>query len=357
MGTLRIILAISVAFAHFGLPFGILTSDIAVQSFFVISGFYMALVLNEKYAPGSYRLFISNRLLRLFPAYLLVLALSLVVTGHWKQLMSLDPFDAAYFVVSQLVIIGQETYFFLVVRDGGLALALQPAGVPDLLYTFAPIPQAWTLALEIYFYLLAPLLVRRGPIVIASVIAASLVFRMGVQWLFGFSGDPWSYRVFPSEMALFCAGALGYQVYASGDDSRRARLNGLLVLASALIFVCLTINKSKGFETLPSISFLAIVIVAVPRLFELSKNIGWDRYLGELSYPIYICHFLFGWILLPETLLASYGALFLTVTTSILIYHLVDQPIDRWRQKRFSRIQRKVSERGPLSSRVTVRPT
>ncbi len=72
----------------------------------------MALVLNEKYAPGSYRLFISNRLLRLFPAYLLVLALSLVVTGHWKQLMSLDPFDAAYFVVSQLVIIGQETYFF-----------------------------------------------------------------------------------------------------------------------------------------------------------------------------------------------------------------------------------------------------
>lgn len=348
MGTLRIILATSVAFAHFGLPLGILTSDIAVQSFFVISGFYMALVLKEKYAPGSYRLFISNRLLRLFPAYLLVLALSLVVTGRWKEIMSLDIPAAAYFIVSQLLIIGQETYFFLIVKDGGLALTLQPVGIPNLLYTFAPIPQAWTLALEIYFYLFAPLFVRRRPIVIASVLTASLVFRMGVQWLFGFSGDPWSYRLFPSEMALFCAGALGYYVYASGRDNRRARLNALLILISILVFVCLAINKSQGFQSLPSILFLAIVIIAVPRLFELSKNVGWDRYLGELSYPIYICHFLFGWILLPETRLASYGALFLTIAASILIYHFVDRPIDSWRQKRLVRIQRMANERALL---------
>jgi peptidoglycan/LPS O-acetylase OafA/YrhL len=53
MGTLRLFLALSVAFGHFGMPLGLLTSDIAVQSFFVISGFYMALVLNEKYEPGS----------------------------------------------------------------------------------------------------------------------------------------------------------------------------------------------------------------------------------------------------------------------------------------------------------------
>jgi hypothetical protein len=62
MGSLRLFLALSVAFGHFGVPLGFPTSDIAVQSFFVISGFYMALVLNEKYGPGSYWLFISNRL-------------------------------------------------------------------------------------------------------------------------------------------------------------------------------------------------------------------------------------------------------------------------------------------------------
>jgi len=75
MGSLRFFLAFSVAFA-FGLPLGFPTSDIAVQSFYVISGFYMALVLNEKYGPGSYWLFVSNRLLRLWPAYFVVLVLS-----------------------------------------------------------------------------------------------------------------------------------------------------------------------------------------------------------------------------------------------------------------------------------------
>jgi peptidoglycan/LPS O-acetylase OafA/YrhL len=35
----------------------------------MISGFYMALVLNGRYGTGSYSLFITNRPLRLFPVY------------------------------------------------------------------------------------------------------------------------------------------------------------------------------------------------------------------------------------------------------------------------------------------------
>ena len=43
---------------------------VSVQVFYIISGFYMALILNTKYVgPGSYRVFIANRLLRIFPAY------------------------------------------------------------------------------------------------------------------------------------------------------------------------------------------------------------------------------------------------------------------------------------------------
>ena len=73
MGVIRILLAISVVIAHstplFGLSF--VGGRYAVQCFYMVSGFYMALVLNEKYlGPGSYRVFISARLLRLFPVYL-----------------------------------------------------------------------------------------------------------------------------------------------------------------------------------------------------------------------------------------------------------------------------------------------
>jgi peptidoglycan/LPS O-acetylase OafA/YrhL len=343
MGTLRFILALSVAFSHVGLPFGFLTSEIAVQSFFVISGFYMALVLHEKYRSGSYFLFISNRLLRLFPAYLVLLILSLAVADKWKSILALDPIGSAYFIVTQLVIVGQETYFFLIVKDGGLAFTLHPAGVPNLLYTFAPIPQAWTLALEIYFYLLAPFLVGRRPMVIVAMIAASLTFRMGLQWACGFSGDPWSGRLFPSELALFFAGYLGYQVYALRAKEQRSRLNRLLLLVAALIFGCLAIN---GIHSLGSLAFLAVVIVCIPRLFELSKDVAWDKFLGEISYPLYICHFLIGWILLPETVPGAYGALGLAIMASVLLYFLVDRPVDHWRQARFARSRGTTTEPG-----------
>ena len=83
MGTLRFILALSVAYGHSGdfLGFPLIPGDTAVQSFYAISGFYMALVLNEKYRPGSstYFLFISNRFIRLFPVYATVLCLTLLL--------------------------------------------------------------------------------------------------------------------------------------------------------------------------------------------------------------------------------------------------------------------------------------
>src|SRR5439155_24383428 len=63
MGTLRFLLATSVAYGHAGafLGFPLIPGDTAVQSFYAISGFYIALVLNEKYRPESpsYFLFIS----------------------------------------------------------------------------------------------------------------------------------------------------------------------------------------------------------------------------------------------------------------------------------------------------------
>lgn len=335
MGSLRLFLALSVALVHFGVPLGFPTSDIAVQSFFVISGFYMALVLNEKYGPGSYWLFISNRLLRLWPTYAVVLFLSFAIASNWRPIASFDLSVFVYFIVSQILIIGQETYFFLFITNGAFTFTLHPGGMTGLLYTFAPIPQAWTLGLEIYFYLLAPFVVRRGPSVIAAIIAASLILRIALLWAFGFSGEPWTYRFFPSEIALFMAGSLGYYAYASRNDERQRQVNRLQSIAAILLFACLALSKWDGASRLASLSLLGAVIIGVPRLFQLTRSIAWDRYLGELSYPLYICHFLFGWILLPESALGAWLALFLSLIASMLLYRLVESPIDKWRQNRF----------------------
>ena len=79
MGLLRLLLALSVVLYHAGLigGYNIANQIIAVNAFFVISGFYMSLVLSTKYNfPNSYSLFVSNRLLRIYPIYWLVLLMT-----------------------------------------------------------------------------------------------------------------------------------------------------------------------------------------------------------------------------------------------------------------------------------------
>jgi len=340
MGTLRFLLAFSVAYGHLAAPLRFPTDDIAVQSFFVISGFYMALVLNEKYRPGSYWLFMSNRLLRLWPAYVVVLILSLAAADNWKPILALDWPSAAFFAASQLSIVGQDLYFFLSVGHDTLAFTADQieAGAP--LFRFAPIPQAWSLALEIYFYLLAPFLVRRGPIFIATLIAASLLLRMALQAGFGLSDHRWSYRFFPSEMALFLAGSLGYWLSAATTKTQRGRTLLLLLATAALVFASLAINQWDGVQRLASLSLLAAIIVGVPWLFEQTKAFDIDRYIGELSYPLYISHFLCGWLMLPNTYAAAYATLLLSLAASVVLYHLIDRPLDAWRQIRLDRSQR-----------------
>ena len=82
MGFLRFFLAISVVIAHGGSIFGInlLGGQTSVQLFYIFSGFYMSLILNQKYIAknSSFKLFITNRLLRLFPIYWFVLIFDVI---------------------------------------------------------------------------------------------------------------------------------------------------------------------------------------------------------------------------------------------------------------------------------------
>src|SRR5258708_9845515 len=80
MGTLRTIFALAVAIAHAGGIFGYvpMNGDAAVQAFYVVSGFYMALVFTEKYSAlaNPALTFWLNRYLRLAPPYILLAGVS-----------------------------------------------------------------------------------------------------------------------------------------------------------------------------------------------------------------------------------------------------------------------------------------
>jgi peptidoglycan/LPS O-acetylase OafA/YrhL len=83
MGLLRFLRALAVVFAHAGNgPFGyrIVRADLAVECFYMISGFYMALILNEKYlSKRENRIFYINRALRIYSVYFAALLLALFI--------------------------------------------------------------------------------------------------------------------------------------------------------------------------------------------------------------------------------------------------------------------------------------
>ena len=72
MGLLRLLLAFSVVIAHTSPVFGYVgIGGQAVPAFFIISGFYMNLVLSRKYmlCDNGIRTFYFNRFIRIFPIY------------------------------------------------------------------------------------------------------------------------------------------------------------------------------------------------------------------------------------------------------------------------------------------------
>ncbi|MGI4762585.1 MAG: acyltransferase family protein, partial [Janthinobacterium lividum] len=224
MGLLRLLLAIAVLIDHSGPLFGLhsVGGDTAVEAFFMISGFYMALILNTKYNKGDYWLFITNRLLRLFPIYWLLVLLTLVASiatyftfGHslklaaYQQAAQLSVGTWLLILLANIFIVGQDFMMFLGLdRNGGLHFtnhALQGSqGLPPL-YQFLFVHQAWSLALEISFYLLAPFLVRRKPAVLLVLCTSSLLLRFYLYQLGLYHGS-WNYRFFPSELVFFLTG-------------------------------------------------------------------------------------------------------------------------------------------------------
>jgi len=378
-------LALSVAYGHAGmfLGFPLVPGDTAVQVFYVISGFYMALVLNEKYRAdnSTYLLFVSNRFLRLFPAYaaVLIATLLLALASHairarelpfvvaWNSLPALDIPNLVFLFGAQLVMLGQDFYLFLTAHHGSLSFISDFHNDPQPLHGLLVIPPSWTLGIEFSFYLIAPFVVRRRAPSIAVVLFASLALRLFLQFYNGWYGDPWSYRFFPSELALFMLGAIGYRVYRAPTTGTDRRPVELYMVAGLCAAVALLINRWHGLSRVASVGLLFVLVLAIPYLFRGSKSLAVDRILGELSYPIYICHFLVIWAI--DVLgIAGQGAVrgFVIIAFTILLasalYWGIDRPIDAWRHRRLGprlsavpSISARASRLRPLLARLVTR--
>jgi peptidoglycan/LPS O-acetylase OafA/YrhL len=135
MGILRVLLAILVVGSHTSPFFGLKLPSgyYAVEAFFLISGFYMASILNEKYFAhkGGYKLFISNRFLRIYPLYYILLVIIIIYSAIRELLNAPNIFtiyqyahlsfaSIGFFIITNVTIFGQDLTNFLGIHSGGL---------------------------------------------------------------------------------------------------------------------------------------------------------------------------------------------------------------------------------------------
>ena len=360
MGLLRVILAVSVLLGHAGPLFGceIAGGQPAVEIFFIISGFFMAMILTEKYHPVRDRfLFYSNRALRIYSTYYLVLILALGieafmwVTGRpgvftlWHNDRAwMTPSDMLWVIGTNIVLIGQESLLFLQPSPQGLTWSFVPH--PQV-YPLATLRPAWSLGLELLFYLIAPFIVRLRTRWIGILALLSLGARFAA-YHFGLDHDPWNYRFFPFELALFLMGVISYRLYKGFDHGagRVLRIAMVILLFAGVFSLRYAIVKCEAFGYASDVvllwPFYAFVVLALPCLFVETARSKIDATLGDLSYPIYLVHYPIivlysGGLILDSTTRNSLTILVLTLAVSWPILWLVDKPINRFRQARVSK--------------------
>lgn len=363
MGILRVILAIAVILSHCGAMPLIrpVSGSVAVEAFFIISGFYMSLILQEKYTPANFRLFISNRLLRLFPVYWVVLVITclfcllLHVTSGGQDFPIFDRYlsvsqyggTSFFLLFVNLFIVGQDMVMFLGIdpATGHLFFTSDFWQTSPPLYTFLFVPQAWSLGLEILFYLLAPWFARQKAAWLVVWILLSLLLRFYLHNGLSLTHDPWTYRFFPTELVFFLAGCLSYRLYRRIRVKRIPRSAGRLILALLLPATCLYgYIPSYASSALPfswnEIVYFLSVAAAIPFLFNYLKDSTRDHRISQLSYPMYISHLLVVRILYALPIAFFKQSWVIVVATAMFSYLLdiaVARPVEKYRQGRIRR--------------------
>ncbi|HVZ12779.1 MAG TPA: acyltransferase [Patescibacteria group bacterium] len=340
MGLLRLLLALCVVFAHIGITFGYrpMGGDLPVTSFYIISGFYMTLILNEKYVGKSgTKLFLINRFLKIYSVYWAMLFLSFFIYLFLGSNFAANPLGLFFNSYNSLSGIN---LFSKVLIDIIRVITL----IPNTVYffpraTFDPlvIGPSWTLGLELIFYILAPLIARRDTKIIVVLAIIAHFLRTAAYHYFVVHIGNTTYvngAFFPAVFFYFVLGILAYKIY-SFLSSKKVKIPSV-VSGSSLILVVLFIIFFYYVGGEVRALFLGILTLAIPLIFLKFKSSKWDSLLGNFSYTLYISHvpiLAVLTVMLPEMNKNYFNLISIAIFLlfSWILFVLVEDPVDHFR--------------------------
>lgn len=315
MGFYRLILAVLVALSHTGIMFfgvDLGYGVVAVISFLIISGFVMTALIDKNYGEFSrIPAFFADRAMRLYPQFVFYLVLSIVLIS---TALSDNPAHDAITpvnVLSTVAIVPLGFYMF------GLS-------DPNI------IPQAWSLGLEMCFYLVIPfILIYRARLVLFY--GSAIVFILA---FFGYINSDWhGYRLLPGVLFIFLCGSF----IKSGGTVERLSVLAAWCLALA---GCAMIATGRAAWLPYNAQVAAGVVIGIPMIMLLSRipYHRLDEFLGNISYGVFLNHYLiiyafkaFGISKINAELAVLYVAS--AFVLSGISYYLAERPVLALRKK------------------------
>lgn len=283
-GAYRLCLAWCVIIAHIsGVSHLGHTGMYAVFGFYVLSGYLITRVLNDSYR-FAFVPFWTNRFLRLYPPYFFVLAIGLVLV--WGTDHAGDFLENVWRSRPEL-------------SDWIGLLTIVPLGIARETWTFRPVPSIWSVGVELINYALLFAVVARGRRFALAAAILSAGWHITSLW----RGEAWPARYFPFYAALlpFAIGALIFfhtKPLTLRLPGRVAALACLPALANAIVMGLL------GFPQPPivfnvffylNLVFQGLAVTALC-LVQAPSSRRIDTLLGDLSYPVFLCHWLAAYV-------------------------------------------------------------
>lgn len=327
---------------------------LAVDFFFVLSGFVIGYAYDDRWGKMSIGSFFKRRLIRLHP--MIIIGMLIGAVTFYFQDSSFFPAISSVPVWKMLLVM---LIGFTLVPVGS---SLDIRGWTEMHPLNGP---AWSLFFEYIGNILYALFIRK----FSNKILAILVFIAGAALIHlavtspngdiigGWSIQPAQLRIgFTRLFYPFFAGLLLSRIVKPG------KIKNSFLWSSLLLIVMLAMPRvgnngnlwANGLYDSLSIIFVFPFIVYLGASGEEKGKFmsGINRFLGDISYPLYIIHYPFiymfmAWVAKNQefiqgthagritVMLMGFGVLVVTVSLAYACFKLYDVPVRKWLTKRF----------------------
>lgn len=309
MGLFRLFLAMSVLLSHMGITISGLNIGVtAVVIFYMLAGqvvFRLWLRMPEDSLAGRCRWFYRDRLLRILPMYVFVICFAVVawLLGAESWFLSSAPGWADW--LNNLLIVPLNYYMY--------------SGAD----TFTLLPPAWSLAAELQFYILVPLLLAVSgliPLAFAATLSIFVLAQLPVL-----DTDIFGYRLLAGVGFVFLTGGV-LELRANGRKNALLELMTLgawlgMIGWSAALALGPALREPFNLEVALGYTLGLPTLLLLGRLPLQGAVKTVERLAGALSYGVFLAHFPVIWLL--DLLQTGLGSNILLVSLGSVLIALI----------------------------------